>query len=152
MNPCRCGYLGDLARACFRAPECRRTYCARVSGPMLDRFDMVIEVAEVSGQLLLDQTPGEATSAVARRVADAQGFAGHRAPAPGGENDTPLRDVTSDATSLLELAIEKKSLSARGFHRVQRVARTIADLQQQTAIGRGHLAEAVGYRTMPLLA
>lgn len=113
---------------------------------------MVIEVPEVSGQLLLDQTPGEATSAVARRVADAQGFAGYRAPAPEGENDTPLRNVSPAATSLLELAIEKKSLSARGFHRVLRVARTIADLQQQTVIGRGHLAEALGYRTMPLLA
>ena len=152
MNPCRCGYLGDPARACTRAPECGRTYCARVSGPMLDRFDMVIEVPEVSGQLLLDRTPGEATSAVARRVADAQGFAARRAPAPDGENDTPLRDVSPDATSLLELAIEKKSLSARGFHRVLRVARTIADLQQQTVIERGHLAEALGYRAMPLLA
>ena len=152
MNPCRCGYLGDPARACTRAPECGRTYCARVSGPMLDRFDMVIEVPEVSGQLLLDRTPGEATSAVARRVADAQGFAARRAPAPEGENDTPLRDVSPDATSLLELAIEKKSLSARGFHRVLWVARTIADLQQQTVIERGHLAEALGYRAMPLLA
>ena len=152
MNPCRCGYLGDPARACTRAPECGRTYCARVSGPMLDRFDMVIEVPEVSGQLLLDGTPGEATSAVARRVADAQGFAARRAPAPEGENDTPLRDVSPDATSLLELAIEKKSLSARGFHRVLRVARTIADLQQQTVIERGHLAESLGYRAMPLLA
>jgi magnesium chelatase family protein len=119
---------------------------------MLDRFDMVIEVPEVSGQLLLDRTPGEATSAVARRVADVQGFAARRAPAPEGENDTPLRDVSPDATSLLELAIEKKSLSARGFHRVLRVARTIADLQQQTVIERGHLAESLGYRAMPLLA
>ena len=62
---------------------------------------MVIEVSEVSGQLLLGRTPGEATSAVARRVADAQGFAVRRAPAPEGENDTLLRDVSPDATSLL---------------------------------------------------
>ena len=152
MNPCRCGYLGDPARACTRAPECGRTYCARVSGPMLDRFDMVIEVPEVSGQLLLDRTPGEASLDVARRVADALAFAAQRLPAPEDETDTPLRDVSPDATSLLELAIEKKSLSARGFHRVLRVARTIADLQQQPVIDRGHLAEALGYRAMPLLA
>jgi magnesium chelatase family protein len=70
-----------------------------------------------------------------------------------GENsNVPLCDVSPDATSLLELAIEKKSLSARGFHRVLRVARTIADLQQQPVIDRGHLAEALAYRAMPLLA
>ena len=152
MNPCRCGYLGDPARACTRAPDCGRTYCARVSGPMLDRFDMVIEVPEVSGQLLLDRTPGEASAVVARRIAAAHDFAVQRAPASEGETDTPLRDVSPDATSLLELAIEKKSLSARGFHRVLRVARTIAYLQQQTVIERGHLAEALAYRAMPLLA
>jgi magnesium chelatase family protein len=152
MNPCRCGYLGDPARACTRAPDCGRTYCARVSGPMLDRFDMVIEVPEVSGQLLLDRTPGEASVVVARRIAAAHDFAAQRAPASEGETDTPLRDVSPDATSLLELAIEKKSLSARGFHRVLRVARTIADLQHQTVIERSHLAEALAYRAMPLLA
>jgi len=89
---------------------------------------------------------------VARRVADAQAFAAGRLPARESETDTPLRHVSPDATSLLELAIEKKSLSARGFHRVLRVARTIADLQQQQVIDRGHLAEALGYRDMPLLA
>ena len=155
MNPCRCGYLGDPARACTRAPDCGRTYCARVSGPMLDRFDMVIEVPEVSGQLLLDRTPGEASLDVARRVASAQDFAIRRAAVDGDSDEifnVPLRDVSPDATSLLEVAIEKKSLSARGFHRVLRVARTIADLQQQPVIDRGHLAEALGYRAMPLLA
>ena len=156
MNPCRCGYLGDPARACTRAPDCGRTYCARVSGPMLDRFDMVIEVPEVSGQLLLDRTPGEASLDVARRVAGAHAFAAQRAEGPleGTHTDTesPLRDVSPEATALLELAIEKKSLSARGFHRVLRVARTIANLQQQPVIDRGHLAEALSYRAMPLLA
>lgn len=141
-----------VARACTRAPACGRTYCARVSGPMLDRFDMVIEVPEVSGQLLLDHTPGEASIEVARRVAGAQGFAAQRTEAKGSQSATPLQDVSPEATSLLELAIEKKSLSARGFHRVLRVARTIADLQQQPVIHRGHLGEALAYRAMPLLA
>ena len=156
MNPCRCGYLGDPARACTRAPDCGRAYCARVSGPMIDRFDMVIEVPEVSGQLLLDRTPGEASLDVARRVASAHAFAADRANGPQegahADTDTPLRDVSPEATTLLELAIEKKSLSARGFHRVLRVARTIADLQHQPVIDRGHLAEALSYRAMPLLA
>lgn len=152
MNPCRCGYLGDPARACTRAPDCGRIYCARVSGPMLDRFDMVIEVPEVSGQLLLDRTPGEASAVVAGRVAAAHEFAARRPATTDDAPDAALQGVSRDATSLLELAIEKKSLSARGFHRVLKVARTIADLQHQPVIDRSHLAEALAYRAMPLLA
>ena len=152
MNPCRCGYLGDPARACTRAPDCGRIYCSRVSGPMLDRFDMVIEVPEVSGQLLLDRTPGEASAVVAGRVAAAHEFAARRPATTDDAPDVALQGVSRDATSLLELAIEKKSLSARGFHRVLKVARTIADLQHQPVIDRSHLAEALAYRAMPLLA
>ena len=152
MNPCRCGYLGDPARACTRAPECGRTYGARISGPMLDRFDMVIEVPEVSGQLLLDHRPGEATPDVARRVARARAFAAARTDPDNANPEPSLSDVGEDARALLELAIEKKSLSARGFHRILRVARTIADLQAEPVIARAHLAEALSYRAMPLLA
>ena len=75
MNPCRCGYLGDPARACTRAPDCGRNYCARILGPMIDRFDMIIEVLEVSGSLLLHNALGEPTVSVARRVAAARDFA-----------------------------------------------------------------------------
>ena len=156
MNPCRCGYLGDPSRACARAPDCGRTYCARVSGPMLDRFDMIIEVPEVSGQLLLDKTPGEASVAVARRVATARDFAAisrpQADPGQGDGFDDPTAQMSEDARRLIELAIEKQSLSARGFHRVLRVARTIADLERDPQIGRQHLAEALAYRAMPLLA
>ena len=156
MNPCRCGYLGDPSRACARAPDCGRSYCARVSGPMLDRFDMIIEVPEVSGQLLLDKTPGEASVAVARRVAAARDFAAisrpQADPGQGDGFDDPTAQMSEDARRLIELAIEKQSLSARGFHRVLRVARTIADLERDPQIGRQHLAEALAYRAMPLLA
>ena len=156
MNPCRCGYLGDPSRACARAPDCGRSYCARVSGPMLDRFDMIIEVPEVSGQLLLDKTPGEASVAVARRVATARDFAAisrpQADPGQGDGFDDPTAQMSEDARRLIELAIEKQSLSARGFHRVLRVARTIADLERHPQIGRQHLAEALAYRAMPLLA
>ena len=141
-----------VARACTRAPECGRTYGARISGPMLDRFDMVIEVPEVSGQLLLDHRPGEATPDVARRVARARAFAAARTDPDNGNSEPSLSDVGEDGRALLELAIEKKSLSARGFHRILRVARTIADLQAEPVIARAHLAEALSYRAMPLLA
>jgi len=154
MNPCRCGYLGDPSRACSRAPECGRTYSARVSGPMLDRFDMIIEVPEVSGQLLLDKRPGEPTVAVARRVAAARDFIAESRPQsdPAKGFDDPTEHMSQEARYLIELAIEKQSLTARGFHRVLRVARTIADLERQPQIARQHLAEALAYRAMPLLA
>ena len=157
MNPCRCGYLGDPARACTRAPECGRNYCARISGPMIDRFDMIIEVPEVSGRMLLRDAPGEPTVSVARRIVAAHDFANGRLPDTGQEPPAdPGADVmdkmTGDAGSLLEKVIETQSLSARGFHRVLRVARTIADLDRSPDIERRHLAEALAYRAMPLLA
>lgn len=155
MNPCRCGYLGDPARACTRAPDCGRNYCARISGPMIDRFDMIIEVPEVSGKMLLRNAPGEPSVSVARRVAMAHDFAEGRKtemPEDGGSTLAGAADVSADAKSLLEKAIETQSLSARGYHRVLRVARTIADLERSNAIERQHLAEALAYRAMPLLA
>ena len=157
MNPCRCGYLGDPSRACARAPECGRAYCARVSGPMLDRFDMIIEVPEVSGQLLLDKTSAEPTVAVARRVTTARDFAADSRPQQEDPTraealDDPTSQLSDEARRLIELAIEKQSLSARGFHRVLRVARSIADLERHPQIERQHLAEALAYRAMPLLA
>ena len=72
MNPCRCGYLEDPARACSRTPQCGRNYSARISGPMLDRFDIIIEVPEVSGQLLFSTKAAEASSTIAARVAAAE--------------------------------------------------------------------------------
>ena len=149
MNPCRCGYLGDPARACTRAADCGRNYCARISGPMIDRFDMIIEVPEVSGSLLLRDTAGEPSVSVARRVAAAWDFAGERDP------EAPVdatSDISGDTRILLEKAIETQSLSARGCHRIFRVARTIADLERSDRIERRHLAEALAYRAMPLLA
>ena len=116
---------------------------------MIDRFDMIIEVPEVSGSHLLHNAPGEPTVSVARRVAAARDFAGERDP------EAPVdaaSDISGDGRALLEKAIETQSLSARGFHRILRVARTIADLERSDGIERRHLAEALAYRAMPLLA
>ena len=124
---------------------------------MIDRFDMIIEVPEVSGKILLHTTQGEPSVSVARRVATARDFASERQQDPpngtaAGRDADATADVTGDAKSLLEKAIETQSLSARGFHRVLRVARTIADLERSTSVERRHLAEALAYRSMPLLA
>ena len=164
MNPCRCGYLGDPARACTKAPACGRTYGARISGPMLDRFDLIIEVPEVDGKLLLKGAHGETSQQVAARVTRARHFRTQRMSAGydtissdsdrniGDVQDVPISQIDEDATALLELALDRQSLSARGFNRVLRVGRTIADLDESPTVARCHLAEALAYRVMPLLA
>ena len=116
---------------------------------MIDRFDMTIEVPEVSGSLLLHNAPGEPTVSVARRLVAARDFAGEWDPEASVD---AASDISGDGRALLEKAIETQSLSARGFHRILRVARTIADLERSDGIERRHLAEALAYRAMPLLA
>lgn len=160
MNPCRCGYLGDPARACSRAPVCGRTYTARISGPMLDRFDLVIEVPEVPAKLLLQSHKSESSVTIAERVQLARNFGQGRSRQHADQVNgrlTPdqidhVAKLDADGEALLKLALEQQKLSARGFHKVLRVARTVADLEQSAPIKRHHLAEALAYRSMPLLA
>ncbi|MDB3892255.1 YifB family Mg chelatase-like AAA ATPase, partial [Alphaproteobacteria bacterium] len=160
MNPCRCGYLGDPSRACSRAPGCGRTYSARVSGPMMDRFDLIIEVPEVPGNLLLDDQLSEPTAAIAARVLRARAFSQTREGQETAQVNARLTPdqidkfggLAPDGAQLLRTALDKQKLSARGFHKVLRVARTIADLDLSAQIARHHLAEALAYRAMPLLA
>jgi magnesium chelatase family protein len=158
MNPCRCGYLGDPGRACSRAPQCGRTYSARVSGPMLDRFDLIIDVPEVPGDLLFVAEPAEATSLIAARVVNARNFAKQDEGASNGlaDGDNPAssldRNFSSAAITLMKSAMAKRQLSARGFHKIMKVARTIANLAGAHQIQRDHVAEALAYRMMPLLS
>ncbi|HKT14373.1 MAG TPA: ATP-binding protein, partial [Allosphingosinicella sp.] len=152
--PCRCGHLGDPAFACARAPRCAADYQARVSGPLLDRIDLHVEVQAVSAADLVLPPPAEGSAEVAARVRAARDvqtkrFAGNgirtNAEADGAVLD---RVATPDEAgrALLAQAAEAMRLSARGFHRVQRVARTIADLAGSEGVGRLHVAEALSYR------
>lgn len=154
MNPCRCGHLGDAAMACSRAPKCAVDYQAKLSGPLLDRIDLHVDVQPVNAADLLLPAPSEGSAEVAARVAAARARQEHRFAGTklrsNAEMDGALLEehATPDSAgeALLRDAAERLRLSARGFTRILRVSRTIADLADAPVIGRIHLAEALSYR------
>lgn len=150
MNPCPCGYLGHPTRACRCTPDQVARYRGKLSGPLLDRIDLCMEIPTPSIAELQDAPPGEGTAAVRERVMAAharqharQGKA--NAQLEAGEMDTHC-PLDPRAASLLRQAIERLGLSARAYHRTLRVARSIADLADETLITSAHVAEAVQYR------
>jgi magnesium chelatase family protein len=156
MNPCPCGHLGDRRHDCRCPPPLVERYRGRVSGPLLDRIDLHVEVPAVTlGELR--RTAGEPTAEVAARVAEARRVQldrfGRGVPTPVNAALGPqaLRRycaLDAAAQSLLDAAFERLGLSARALHRVLKVARTIADLAGRERIGAAHLAEAIQYRSL----
>ncbi|MEQ8653996.1 MAG: YifB family Mg chelatase-like AAA ATPase [Kiloniellales bacterium] len=156
MNPCRCGQLDDPAQACSRAPRCAADYQAKISGPLFDRIDLVVEVPAVSAADLSLPPPSEGSAEVAARVAAARALQSERYSAlaqplrSNAELEGQLLDriVAPDAAGrdLLTEAATHMKLSARGYHRVLKVARTLADLAGAEQVSRPHVAEALSYR------
>jgi magnesium chelatase family protein len=161
MNPCRCGRANDPGYTCSRKPNmrCSADYQARISGPLLDRIDLHIEVPAVTAADLILPPPAEGSREVAERVAMARERQAARYAAIGlphirsnaAAPPAVLEDVAKpdgSGLSLLREAADAMRLTARGYHRVLRVARTLADLDGADKVGRVHLAEALSYRAL----
>ena len=161
MNPCRCGHAGEPGFVCRRGPStrCAADYQMRLSGPLLDRIDLHIEVPAVTAADLILPPPTEGTREVAERVARARARQVERYAAIGlphvranaAAQGSILEEIARPDTgglALLRDATDAMRLSARGYHRVLRVARTLADLDGAEKLGRVHLAEALSYRTL----
>jgi len=158
-NPCKCGYLADPSRACNRAPNCAEDYLGRVSGPLMDRFDLRVDVPPVAISDLNLPESGDYSAEVAARIAAAREIQADRF------HSHPNCLVNADAegallakiaapspkgAAILSRAAEQLNLSARGYHRVLRVARTIADLDGTAEVDAPHIAEAVSFRMLQL--
>ena len=154
-NPCKCGYLADAGRACSRAPQCGDDYMGRISGPLMDRFDLRVEVPPVAYTDLDGAATGPSSAQIAETVAEARGR--QRARFKNSRTTTTNADLSgsalteaaqpdSEGRALLVKVAERFGLSARGYHRVLRVARTIADLEGAAEVRKPHVAEAVSFR------
>jgi magnesium chelatase family protein len=156
MNPCPCGYYGDPQRACECSPDQIQRYQGKISGPLFDRFDMHIEVPRVATSLLVgdQQQDVECSAALQRRVIAAQSKQYTRSNTINAKLTTKDLDVVcvlgASDRQFLEATMNRLGLSARAYHRVLKLARTIADLADSPGIARGHLLEALSYRRQSL--
>jgi magnesium chelatase family protein len=158
MNPCRCGYLDDAERACSRAPRCGNDYQAKISGPLFDRIDITLAVPAVTPQDLQQAPTGETSAQIAKRVQQARQRqqdrfttqTGATKALPNAELSGKLLEevciLPTEGQQLLMKAAEKFKLSARSYHRLLKVARTIADLDESVQIEVPHIAEALHFR------
>ncbi len=158
MNPCRCGHAGDPGYTCRRGSRCAADYQERISGPLLDRIDLRVEVAAVTAADLVLPPPSEGSRDVAARVAAARARQSARFAGLGLDRVRTNADMSASlvdeivrpdraGAALLSDAADKLRLSARAYHRVLKVARTLADLDGTDHVGRIHLAEALSYRS-----
>jgi Predicted ATPase with chaperone activity len=160
MNPCPCGFYGDPSRPCTCTPTTIKRYQARISGPLLDRIDIHLDVPRVNYDKLMAQERAEPSASVRQRVEQArerqrQRFVGrphlHANADMGPGEIQELCALTSDARQLLDMSVRRLQLSARAYHRVLKLSRTIADLAGSKAVEVVHVAEALQYRPKQLM-
>ena len=152
MNPCRCGHADDPELACHRIPACRQEYLARLSGPLVDRFDIHIDVPPVALTTMLKAASGEDSATIAARVLQARQIQLTRQnclnSALDGDRLREFAQSDGAGRKLLDKIVGDKQLTARGFNRLLRVARTLADLVGRAQIGEAEIATAIGWRRM----
>jgi magnesium chelatase family protein len=160
MNPCPCGYHGDAQRRCACAPQAVQRYLSRVSGPLLDRIDLHVEVPAVRYRELSDNRTGEPSEAIRERVLRARDRQRERfAEQPGIHANAHMGArqirqfcrVGEAGEALLRTAITRLGLSARAYHRILKIALTLADLEGAAEIATPHVAEAIQYRSLDRL-
>jgi magnesium chelatase family protein len=156
MNPCPCGYLTDRKHACRCTPTQIHRYRAKVSGPLLDRIDIHVPVPAVPWKDLQEVRPAESSQIIQQRVAHARqrqitrfkGNGIHCNARMGNRHIRRFCPIDAASSRLLESAVDKLGLSARAYHRILKIARTIADIADSDAVGAAHVAEAIQYRSL----
>jgi len=156
MNSCPCGYYGDTKRSCRCSPQQIRQYQARISGPLMDRIDIHIEVPSVKYRDLTGKSAGESSLDINKRVDVARGmqerrYRGHNIRFNARMSDKQIKAfciIDDDSQKLIEMAIDRLGLSARAYTKILKIARTIADLDEEEAIRSSHVAEAIQYRNL----
>lgn len=156
MNPCKCGYLTNPAKACNKAPACATDYQNKISGPLMDRIDINIEVAEQDPIKAFSDAKTEQSSKIKERVVEVKKIQDERFKESNynsnaeiiGEDLKKFVELEADASNLLEKASNKLSFSMRGYAKILRVSRTIADMESSNIVKKHHIAEAVSYRQL----
>ena len=156
MNPCKCGYFGSSVRRCTCTPQEIRKYLSKISGPLLDRIDIQIEMPSLSFEELSKKPDGETSAAIRERINKARAFSAERNRASGITCNAQMSsaqirkycNVSAEGKKILKAAFEKLGLSARGYDRILRVARTVADMDASEQITDFHIAQAVNMRSL----
>ena len=154
MNPCRCGFLGDAERSCNKAPRCGEDYQNKISGPFMDRMDIYLEVTNKSINEIINSKESEPSEEIAKRVQAARDIQINRYTNRGIKNNSELHgdlirefaEPISEAKLLLNNAADKMKLSMRGYNRILKLSRSIADLEAEQNINKSHVYEALNYR------